>query len=323
MRNIFLFIGAEEYRECKMIKKIQCNPLNYKINMFYYHRARDAMFDAVQQLVEKGYKNIFIPGYIGWSPKEGSGIFDPINKIEGLNRYYYKITKDLAINIEALKHSLQEKSILLIVNYFGFRDRLIKQVIQIAKEKDCVVIEDNAHGFFTFFCNETVGSDLTFFSLHKLFPFGEGGSLLLLNDKIDIQPQRNLKKFKEIMPFEYDINGIARKRKENFQLLMRLMKGNEAFFIPLKTNDDLIENTPQTFPIIVKHGNRDKIYEIMNERGFGVVSLYHTMIEELRTEEHNDACWLSRHIMNLPVHQDVDSGEYEEMIAQLKSVCID
>ena len=304
-----------------MIEKIQKNMLNYRIQMYYYHRARDAMFDAVQQLFDDGYKDIFIPGYIGWSPREGSGIFDPLNKIMGLNRYYYRMTKDLAIDIEALKKNVHEKSILLIVNYFGFRDKQINTVIQIAKEKDCVVIEDNAHGFFTFFCKGSVGADLTFFSLHKMFPFNEGGSLLLLNDKLAVHPKQNLEDFIELIPFIYDINGIARRRKENFKSLMALMKGNEDYFVPLKAIEDLVENVPQTFPIIIKRGNRDKIYEIMNERGYGVVSLYHTMIEELRNEEHGDACWLSKHIMNLPVHQDCDGTEYTNMIDALREVC--
>lgn len=304
-----------------MIEKIQRNPNNFRINMYYYHRARDAMFDMVQQLCDFGYKDIFIPGYIGWSPREGSGIFDPLNSIEGLVRHYYRMTKGLAIDIGSLRKGLKEKSILLIVNYFGFRDEQMEVAIQIAKERDCIVIEDNAHGFFTFFCHGSVGADSTFFSLHKMFPFEEGGSLLLLNDILSIQPKQNLEVFNELIPCVYDINGIARKRKENFKALWALMEGNEEYFIPLKTEEDIVDNVPQTFPIIIKRGNRDKIYEIMNESGFGVVSLYHTMIEELRTEEHSEACWLSRHIMNLPVHQDCDDTEYKAMIETLKEAC--
>lgn len=304
-----------------MIGKIQSNKLNYRINMNYYQRARDAMFDAVQQLFEDGYQDIFIPGYIGWSPREGSGIFDPINRIEGLSRHYYRMTKDLTIDIDALRNSLSKKSILLIVNYFGFRDREVKTAIQVAKEKECVVIEDNAHGFFTFFCHGSVGADITFFSLHKMFPFENGGSLLLLNDQLNVQPKRRLEEPIELTPFLYDINGIASRRKNNYSLLMDLMEGNENYFVPLKSIDDITLNVPQTFPIIIRRGNRDKIYEYMNERGYGVVSLYHTMIEELRNDEHSEACWLSRHIMNLPVHQDCDGTEYAAMIDTLKEAC--
>lgn len=304
-----------------MIDKIQRNKLNYRIDINYYQRARDAMFDAVQQLFDDGYQDIYIPGYIGWSPREGSGIFDPINRIEGLSRHYYRMTKDLTIDIDALRNSLSKKSILLIVNYFGFRDKEVKTAIQVAKENECVVIEDNAHGFFTFFCHGSVGADITFFSLHKMFPFENGGSLLLLNDQLNVQPKRRLEEPIELTSFVYDINGIASRRKNNYSLLMDLMEGNENYFVPLKSIDDITLNVPQTFPIIIRRGNRDKIYEYMNERGYGVVSLYHTMIEELRNDEHSEACWLSKHIMNLPVHQDCDGTEYTAMINTLKEAC--
>lgn len=304
-----------------MIDKIQKDKLNYRIDMNYYQRARDAMFDAVQQLFDIGYRDIFIPGYIGWSPREGSGIFDPINQIEGLSRHYYRMTKDLAIDIDTLQDRLSEKSILLIVNYFGFRDKQIEALIKSAKEKDCVIVEDNAHGFFTFFCHGSIGADITFFSLHKMFPFENGGSLLLLNDRLPIQPKHSPEKTNEMVPFVYDINGIAKRRKQNFCILMALMKGNEDYFVPLKSIDDITQNVPQTFPIIIKRGNRDKIYEYMNALGYGVVSLYHTMIDELQNDEHNEAWWLSKHIMNLPVHQDCDGTEYTAMIDTLREAC--
>ena len=44
----------------------------------------------------------------------------------------------------------------------------------------------------------------------------------------------------------------------------------------------------------------------MNALGYGVVSLYHTLIDQIRSEEFPEAHYLSRHMMNLPVHQDTD-----------------
>ena len=123
-----------------MIEKIQVNPDNYKINMFFYQRARDAMLEVVQQLYDRGYRDIYIPGYIGWSPREGSGIFDPLNRIDGLKRHYYKMTSMLEIDVGAFKDDLEKESILLIVNYFGFRDKNVDMVIKVAREKECVII---------------------------------------------------------------------------------------------------------------------------------------------------------------------------------------
>jgi dTDP-4-amino-4,6-dideoxygalactose transaminase len=166
-----------------------------------------------------------------------------------------------------------------------------------------------------------VKSDLTFFSLLKMFPFSEGGSLIIHNKDLNILPERAIKGSNSINPFLYDINAISRKRKENYTVLMSLMSGNDELFVPLKRMWDIEKNVPQTFPIIIKRGNRNKIYEIMNEQGYGVVSLYHTMIEELKIDQHADACWLSGKIMNLPVHQDCDSEEYPKMVEALKLAC--
>lgn len=74
---------------------------------------------------------------------------------------------------------------------------------------------------------------------------------------------------------------------------------------------------------MIKVGNRDRIYEIMNGQGYGVVSLYHTLIEELRNSEHEDALWLSKRILNLPIHQDCDVTEYQGMMEVLVKACED
>ena len=78
---------------------------------------------------------------------------------------------------------------------------------------------------------------------------------------------------------------------------------------------------PQTFPIRIIKGDRNKIYELMNQHGYGVVSLYHTLIEPLQRSEYQASIDLSRCIMNLPVHQDVDADKYAEMVELLIDFC--
>lgn len=299
-----------------MIPKIQKNRDNYFFNEFFYDRARDAMFDIVNNLNKLGFKDIFIPGYIGWSPKEGSGIFDPINSISNLTRHYYLMTKNLYIDIDYLQKNIQEHSILLVVNYFGFRDPYLEEIIKFAHEKGCVVIEDNAHGFYTYHLTRKLESDFSFFSLHKMFPFEKGGSFILNNNKY-----RNLP-FTGVTsplnnPYQYDIYSIAQKRKENFKLLYSLLEEHSEFLRPLKSTKDILNNVPQTFPIVLLQGDRNLVYEKMNSMGYGVVSLYHTLIDELQNEKYAEAVFLSKNIMNLPLHQDVNSLEYSKMISTL------
>lgn len=301
------------------IGKIQVNPNNYKIDFLYYDRARDAMFDVVNELYKLGYMDIYIPGYIGWSPKEGSGIFDPLGAIPDLSRHYYRMNRELRIDKDSVREQLKEHSIFLVVNYFGFRDPYAKEIVDFAHSKDCVVIEDNAHGFYTYFCYGSVGSDITFFSLHKMFPFEKGGGIVAENAQL--VNLHNITDSVDYDPFKYNYNGIARKRLENYEKLLSLSYGKETYFLPLRGKAYLTANIPQTFPILINIGDRNQIYQIMNDAGYGVVSLYHTMIEELRTDEHRDAMWLSHRIMNLPVHQDVDNEQYDALVERLIKAC--
>lgn len=301
------------------IEKIQNNRLNYKHKSIYYNRARDAMYDIVNILVKKGYKKIYIPGYIGWSPREGSGIFDPINSITSLSRCYYRMTRDLMVDINHLKNILDNDTIVLLVNYFGFRDEKIEDIIKIAHMRNCIVLEDNAHGFFSYFCEKRVNSDFTFFSLHKMFPFEKGGSLIL-NNKCICENELSSSKY-SIEPFYYDINVIKEKRKDNFRQLYEIVESYSEYFYPLKKQIHIENNVPQSFPIIINKGDRDKIYEMMNKEGYGVVSLYHTMIKELQNEKFDDSLWLSKKILNLPCHQDCDTRLYKKMIEKLVFCC--
>lgn len=303
----------------EFIGKIQQNIDNFRINFLFYNRARDAMFDMVNELYKKNYKDIYIPGYIGWSPKEGSGIFDPLNAIQGLKRHYYRMTRKLSVDIDSLYQKIKDHSILLVVSYFGFRDEKIEEIIEYAHGKDCVVLEDNAHGFYTYFCRGSVGADAAFFSLHKMFPFVQGGGLVIENG--EYSKLNNLREPVEFDPFSYNYNAIAETRIENYLYLQSFVDKCDDYFVPLKDIDDIDNNIPQTFPIVIKRGNRDKIYEIMNEAGYGVVSLYHTIVEELRTDEYRDALWLSKRILNLPIHQDVDKSMYKGMIDRLIRAC--
>ena len=52
--------------------------------------------------------------------------------------------------------------------------------------------------------------------------------------------------------------------------------------------------------MIVREANRDELYERMNAAGFGVVSLYHTLIEQIPRDEFPESFELSRTILNLP-----------------------
>ena len=55
----------------------------------------------------------------------------------------------------------------------------------------------------------------------------------------------------------------------------------------------------------------------MNAAGFGVVSLYHTLIDQIPRDEFPDSVELSRTILNLPVHHEADTDSLAALVAEL------
>jgi len=311
-----------------IINKIASDINNYKKTELYYKSAREGMYDLISNIKKKfSISTIFLPGYIGWSPKEGSGIFDAINKIDDVKIEYYKMTEDLNIDSYDLFNKIgqidNKDFLVLIVNYFGFKDKNYKIILSEIKKIGGWIIEDNAHGFFTYHMNDVCLSDSTFFSLHKMFPFNYGGSVQILNDQIKKLNYAGSKKpFEDCNPWEYDLNKISKIRKFNYLKLYDLIVSDKCseYFEPLKK--DLQDNIiPQTFPIKILSGNRDSIYEIMNSAGYGVVSLYHTLIKELYKDEYVNSVNISKCILNLPIHQDINYIDNDRMILRLIEAC--
>ncbi len=299
---------------------------NFKNSEFYYKSAREGLYDLVSNIKQsESIKTIFLPSYVGLSPKEGSGIFDAISKV-GAHITYYKMKDDLSIDFEDLYRRINNigciNYVVLIVNYFGFRDKNYTSILKSVKDLGGWVIEDNAHGFYTYYNDNRSLADATFFSLHKMFPFGYGGSLLLLNNKLkNLNYTGDRTVYPDCNPWQYDINRISEIRRCNYIKLLNIVDKQKysKFFKPLKR--DLESNIPQSFPITILCGDRNKIYEIMNKEGYGVVSLYHTLIDELNNQEYINSVNLSKCIMNLPIHQDVNINYYEDMIDELVEAC--
>ena len=100
---------------------------------------------------------------------------------------------------------------------------------------------------------------------------------------------------------------------KNFHMLNEKLSSKSEYVEILRPN--LTEGTvPQSFPILLKNGDRFKIYEILNSKGYGVTSLYHTLIEPLRKDEFYESLKVSSKILNLPVHQDVNEDSINKMV---------
>ncbi|MDD2703140.1 MAG: DegT/DnrJ/EryC1/StrS family aminotransferase [Candidatus Omnitrophica bacterium] len=293
---------------------------NYLRKAMFYKNARAGFQTFLRAVIKGKTGKVLLPAYIGWSSKEGSGVFDPVTEI-GMDYVFYKMTDQLYIDAEDVKRCFKKNKIIVavIIHYFGYVDPAYEDFVSAAHSAGAVVLEDEAHSMLSDIAGGVCGrlGDASIYSLHKLLPVDKGGVLLLNSGNkalaSDIQCEAG-----DIFPYwEYDLFTIAQKRRENAVALAQMMQKipDDVDILRPVMNDGIV---PQTLPIIIKNVSRDRLYEVMNLRGYGVVSLYHTMIEQITKERFPDSHKLSRKIMNLPVHQDLGNEELRGLADCLK-----
>ena len=310
----------------KLISKKPTNPNSFVRPAIPFRNARTAFRSLLEGLGFSEKDEVLLPAYVGWSKKEGSGVFDPIQEV-GISYSFYRITRDLEIDIEDLRRRLSTRRprLLVIIHYFGYPDRNLDRIVVLARDHEVLVLEDEAHALYSDWVGGICGrlGDAVIMSLHKMLPFNSGG-LLVLNNTLDKASINKLKDspLQEPLgrdPLNYDLLGISAKRRNNAVRLLELLQ-------PLCGRVDPLFHTlldgvvPQTMPVLITGKSRDDLYLELNRSGYGVVSLYHTLIKPIRQSEFPDSHWLSQRILNLPVHQDVSSDALEAMVAQIASL---
>ena len=298
------------------IKKGPTNRTNYIFDWVYFNSARNG-FKEILKLKELEDKKILLPAYIGFSTKEGSGVFDPIREV-GNDYIFYRLDKKLRIDIIDLKKKISEYpgNILLIIDYFGFADRNIKVIKKYAVSNNMVVVEDFAHSFFSFIISPVIDFDYGVFSIHKLFPTEDGGLVLQkersLSNSYIMDHRYNL--------FRFNYTAIIKRRCDNYDYIKKLLQPiwEENLIDIISPNRG--NSVPQSFPILLADNNiRDHVYFYLNKKGYGVVSLYHTIISEVNETFANEL-EISRRILNLPIHQDVEKRQLDEMLEILINI---
>ena len=289
---------------------------NCKNEIYFYEKARVGFLNLLKQLKKTDDYTIFLPAYIGFSPNEGSGIDDPVEEFN-YKKEFYKMNQDINVDAEDLQKKIRNISgskILLIVHYFGYVDPNIEKIVSIAKDNNMVIIEDCAHAFYTDFIDKKCGNygDFSIYSLHKMFPFDNGGMLKVNNSKFNFKFEST--KFYDL--FQYNIDSIASIRKKNAKIIYDNIKDIPE--IKIIRND--FECTPQTFPILIDKSIKEKVYFKMNEYGYQIVALYFRMIPQIDEDEYKDSYKVSREVLNLPVHQDIQMSDLKEMCVILKNI---
>lgn len=294
---------------------------NFHRKILYYENARSALKDVLLNLMKNQKITILLPAFIGYSPKEGSGIFDPILST-GIKYKFYALKEELLIDIADLKKlivSIKGRIAILLVHYWGYVDPQYEQIIDLCKKNNIVIIEDVAHAFFTEFYNSRMCADADYaiYSLHKMFPIDKGG-MLKMKDDSEFVSYSNTETDYDI--WSYDIMGISQVRKYNANILENMLEGNEKIEL-LRPERMFPTCIPQTYPILLKEGiDRYKVYLELNNLGFGVISLYHTLIDAIDDMVYWRSKKISSGILNLPVHQDVSEKELVNMCKGLKRI---
>ncbi len=121
-------------------------------------------------------------------------------------------------------------------------------------------------------------------------------------------------------PWDFDIRAMADRRQANAALLTELLRPHSERIEPLWGAPG--DNVPQTYPVRIHGASRDRLYEVMNAAGFGVVSLYHTMIDSIGRDAYPASHSLSRCILNLPVHHEAQPSALRAMVNHLDQ-CVD
>jgi hypothetical protein len=165
--------------------------------------------------------------------------------------------------------------------------------------------------------------DVVLWSLHKLLPTPTGGALVL-NPSVGPDLERRLRHHAtrtslSIDPLSYDLRAISLHRRRCAAAIFRGLRGLSGRVRPLLPSLPA-RAIPQTVPVVILRGSRDDVYFRMNAAGYGVVSLYHTLIGEVTARAHPEVHRLSRTVMNLPVHQDVAVDAIPSLVATLAEV---
>lgn len=262
---------------------------------------------------------VLLPAYIGWSPREGSGVFDPVAEL-GLDPCFYRVDERLDLDLGDFERQLRDNRVrvAVLIHYFGRVDPRCAEAARLARRHGALVLEDEAHALLTDLVAGGGGrmGDACIFSLHKMLPVESGGMLVLNPGAAELADRIPAGADAAAEPWEFDLFELARLRRRNAALLAELLR-------PLRGEvDPLWEEVPadavlQTFPVLVRSVSRDRLYFAMNEAGFGVVSLYHTLIDRLPRDDFPASHFLARHVMNLPVHQDAEPEQLAAMVDRL------
>jgi dTDP-4-amino-4,6-dideoxygalactose transaminase len=292
---------------------------DFERTLIPYRNARSAFADFMRALRVGSDDAVLLPSYVGWSSREGSGVFDPVRDL-GVRFDFYSVNDRLSIDLEHYERQLQrlKPTIVVLIHYFGWPDPSLLDAASLAREHHAVVLEDGAHAMFSDVIGGVVGrvGDACLWSLHKMLPVPAGGVLVLNAGARHLISGLNGTSTWPEDPWQFDLAKMAIQRRKNAALVGQLLPSVAEHVQSLRDSvpDGVV---PQTLPVLILRADRDRLYEALNAQGFGVVALYHTLIHEIGPDRFPEAHRLSRRILNLPIHESASEEDLGRLVAAI------
>jgi len=305
-----------------MITKGAIDKTNLVDELVFTNSARLAFSHILKNIKNHfGGLNVLLPAYIGITDREGSGIFDPI-VANNASYEFYALNKNLEIDINYLSALVEENefNVLLIVHYFGICKNNLNAIRELCDTYNVILIEDCAHAFHIGMSEQKLGviGDYSFYSVHKHLPVASGGILKINSQKFNLNELSDKDRMtNEIMKqlIQTRFSEVAEKRRSNFLIYRELLEGISNIHIMYDLDNHEI---PQTFPVLVNNGLREKLYFWLMERNLPVIALYYRLIENIDRNKFPNSYEVSNSILNLPVHQDIGLTDIENLCKSIK-----
>jgi dTDP-4-amino-4,6-dideoxygalactose transaminase len=282
----------------------------------YTRSARAALRHILRARLKGDPRGILLPAYVGLSPKEGSGVLDPV-KEAGASFDFYEVSERLVPDLEDLERKLATGrfQLALLIHYFGCAQVDVGDFVRRCQRRDVQVVEDCAHTLLGGLGGDRLGMQGAFaiFSIHKSTWLPDGGFFYDRSGELGDTPlddrdaldRASLEAFSRL-----DLVSAAQRRRRFYDLVASWvveLPGLALFFPQVPANA-----VPLNCPVIVAGGKREPLYFQLIERGILPTALYHTLIPELRADRYPIAHRVSRDILNLPTHPDILDGNLDE-----------
>lgn len=292
------------------------------MNAHFTKNARAAWGHIIASVCGGKTGRVLLPGYIGHTAREGSGVHDPVTA-NGAEFDFYKIKADLSVDIEDIKRQLAKAfDIVLVIHYFGFCRNDMDLLAQCCREAGALLVEDCAHAFYLGALGSRIGNvgDFAFYSLHKYLALETGGLLRVNSEKHLISPIPGEIEADRDVLVQYalsDFSAISARRRQNYEAYARLLGGLEQHLEIMYALRG--EDIPQSFAVLVKSGKREPLYMHLMSKNMPMIALYYRLIDQLRKQEHPLAFEISGQILNLPVHQDMDLEDVHTICREIRA----